>query len=73
MPRRQRCARLTALPRFRSERRIVILISDGLDNASTTKAGAAIKAALEKQISFYVIHFAAIRAARWTLSRASAH
>lgn len=44
------------LPRFRSERRIVILISDGLDNASTTKAGAAIKAALEKQISFYVIH-----------------
>jgi Ca-activated chloride channel family protein len=44
------------LPRFRSERRIVILISDGLDNASTTKAGAAIRAALEKQISFYVIH-----------------
>ena len=44
------------LPRFRSERRIVILISDGLDNASTTKAGSAIKAALEKQISFYVIH-----------------
>ncbi|MGH9873706.1 MAG: VWA domain-containing protein [Pyrinomonadaceae bacterium] len=44
------------LPRFRSERRIVILISDGLDNASTTKAGASIKAALEKQISFYVIH-----------------
>ena len=44
------------LPRFRSERRIVILISDGLDNASSTKAGAAISAALEKQISFYVIH-----------------
>lgn len=44
------------LPRFRSERRIVILISDGLDNASTTKAGAAIRAALEKQISFYIIH-----------------
>ena len=44
------------LPRFRSERRIVILISDGLDNASSTKAGAAIQAALEKQISFYVIH-----------------
>jgi Ca-activated chloride channel family protein len=44
------------LPRFRSERRIVILISDGLDNASTSKATAAIKAALEKQISFYVIH-----------------
>src|SRR6185369_2559442 len=45
-----------ALPRFRSERRIVVLISDGLDNASTTKAGTTIKAALEKQISFYVIH-----------------
>jgi Ca-activated chloride channel family protein len=44
------------LPRFRSERRIVILISDGLDNASSTKAGAAIQAALEKQVSFYVIH-----------------
>jgi len=43
-------------PRFRSERRIVILISDGLDNASSTKASAAIQAALEKQISFYVIH-----------------
>ena len=45
-----------ALPRFRSERRIVVLISDGLDNASTLKAGSIIKAALEKQISFYVIH-----------------
>lgn len=45
-----------ALPRVRSERRIVIIISDGLDNASATKAGSLIKAALEKQISFYVIH-----------------
>lgn len=44
------------LRRFRSERRIVILISDGLDNASSTKPGAVIRAALEKQISFYVIH-----------------
>jgi len=44
------------LRRFRSERRIVILISDGLDNASTTKSGTVIRAALEKQISFYVIH-----------------
>jgi Ca-activated chloride channel family protein len=44
------------LPRVRSERRIVILISDGLDNASSTKASAAIQAALAKQISFYVIH-----------------
>ena len=30
---------LTGLPRVRSERRIVILISDGLDNASRIKAG----------------------------------
>ena len=45
-----------ALPRFRSERRIVILISDGLDNASTTKAGSIIKRAQETQVSFYVIH-----------------
>jgi len=44
------------LPRLRSERRIVILISDGLDNASTAKPAAIIKAAFEKQISFYVIH-----------------
>lgn len=45
-----------ALPHFRSERRIVILISDGLDNASTLKGGSVVKAALEGQISFYVIH-----------------
>lgn len=45
-----------ALPRVRSERRIIILISDGLDNASTIKAGAIINAATQKQISFYVIH-----------------
>ena len=45
-----------ALPRFRSERRIVVLISDGLDNASSLKASTVIKTALEKQISFYVIH-----------------
>jgi Ca-activated chloride channel family protein len=44
------------LPRVRSERRIIILISDGLDNASTVKANAIISAALQKQISFYVIH-----------------
>jgi len=44
------------LPRVRSERRIVILISDGLDNASTVKAGNVIAAAFQKQISFYVIH-----------------
>jgi len=44
------------LPRVRSERRIVVLISDGLDNASTMKAGPVIQAAFQKQISFYVIH-----------------
>ena len=44
------------LPRVRSERRIVVLISDGLDNASKTKATAAIQAALKSHVSFYVIH-----------------
>ncbi|MEP6920184.1 MAG: VWA domain-containing protein [bacterium] len=45
-----------ALPRVRSERRIAILISDGLDNASTAKASAVIELALQKGVSFYVIH-----------------
>lgn len=45
-----------ALPRIRSERRIVILISDGLDNASTIKPGPIIEAAFQKRVSFYVIH-----------------
>lgn len=44
------------LPSSRTERRIVILISDGLDNASHTKASSVINQATEKQISFYVIH-----------------
>lgn len=44
------------LPRVRSERRIVILISDGLDNASVMKAAPIIQAAFQKQVSFYVIH-----------------
>ena len=44
------------LPRVRAERRIVILISDGLDNASRTKPGAVIEAALNNHVSFYVIH-----------------
>jgi hypothetical protein len=44
------------LPRIRSERRIVILISDGLDNSSIAKAGDVIKAANSKRVSFYVIH-----------------
>jgi VWFA-related protein len=45
-----------SLSRVRSERRIVILISDGLDNASSTKAASVIEAAIEKRVSFYVIH-----------------
>jgi Ca-activated chloride channel family protein len=44
------------LPQIRSERRIVILISDGLDNASTIKAGSVIQAAMPNHVSFYVIH-----------------
>lgn len=44
------------LPRVRSERRIVILVSDGLDNASTIKAASVVEAALRRQVSFYVIH-----------------
>jgi Ca-activated chloride channel family protein len=45
-----------ALPRVRTERRIVIMISDGLDNASRAKADAVISAARNKRVSFYVIH-----------------
>jgi Ca-activated chloride channel family protein len=45
-----------SLPRVRSERRIVILISDGLDNASTIKPKTVIEEANEKHVSFYVIH-----------------
>ncbi|HAF16592.1 MAG TPA: hypothetical protein DHU55_05700 [Blastocatellia bacterium] len=44
------------LPQVRSERRIAVLISDGLDNASTIKAGSVIQAAMRKHVSFYVIH-----------------
>ena len=44
------------LPRVRAERHIVVLISDGLDNASQTRASAVIDAALEKRVSFYVVH-----------------
>jgi VWFA-related protein len=44
------------LPRARAERRIVVLISDGLDTRSTTSAESVINAALEKRVSFYVIH-----------------
>jgi Ca-activated chloride channel family protein len=45
-----------SLPGNRAERRIVILISDGLDTASTTKPSAVIEAAIDKHVSFYVIH-----------------
>jgi len=44
------------LPRVRSERHIVILISDGLDNSSRTKPSAIIDQAVDKRVSFYVIH-----------------
>jgi Ca-activated chloride channel homolog len=44
------------LPPLRSERRIVVLISDGLDTRSRTSADSVINAALERHVSFYVIH-----------------
>ena len=44
------------LPRVRAERRIVVLISDGLDNRSRTSPDSVINAALERRVSFYVIH-----------------
>lgn len=44
------------LPQIRSERRIVVLISDGLDNASRIKASSVIQAAMRNHVSFYVIH-----------------
>jgi Ca-activated chloride channel family protein len=44
------------LPQLRSERRLIVLISDGLDNASTIKANSVIQAAVEHHVSFYVIH-----------------
>jgi VWFA-related protein len=40
----------------RSERRIVVLISDGLDTRSRTSAESVINTALERRVSFYVIH-----------------
>ena len=44
------------LPPVRTERRIIVLISDGLDNNSTTRADTVIDTALERRVSFYVIH-----------------
>jgi VWFA-related protein len=44
------------LPPVRAERRIVVLISDGLDTRSRTSPDSVIDAAIEKRVSFYVIH-----------------
>jgi Ca-activated chloride channel family protein len=44
------------VPLVRSERRIVVLISDGLDNSSRTSADSVIDAALKARVSFYMIH-----------------
>jgi VWFA-related protein len=44
------------LPKIRSERRIVVLISDGLDNRSRASAASVINAALDERVSFYIIH-----------------
>ena len=44
------------LPPVRAERRIVVLISDGLDTRSRTSADSVINAAWERRVSFYVIH-----------------
>lgn len=40
----------------RAERRIVVLLSDGLDNQSAITPDSIINVALEKRVSFYVIH-----------------
>ena len=40
-----------------TERRIIVLTSDGIDNASSMKADQVIDCARSKAISFYVIHF----------------
>lgn len=47
---------LSELPFDVGERRIVVLISDGLDNASRTKPDEVIHAANDASVSFYVIH-----------------
>src|SRR6185436_16680006 len=40
----------------RTERRIIVLISDGLDTQSRTSPDTVIEAAIERRVSFYVIH-----------------
>jgi VWFA-related protein len=47
---------LESLPPVRSERRIVILMSDGLDNASRVKPSSVVESAIANRVSFYVIH-----------------
>ncbi len=42
---------------FSTERRIVLLMSDGLDTLSSTRYSAVIEAARARGVSFYVIHF----------------
>jgi Ca-activated chloride channel family protein len=42
---------------FSMERRIVLLMSDGLDTLSSTKYAEVITAARDRGVSFYVIHF----------------
>ena len=42
---------------FSAERRIVLLMSDGLDTISSTKYATVIEAARARGVSFYVIHF----------------
>jgi Ca-activated chloride channel homolog len=42
---------------FSMERRIVLLMSDGLDTLSSTKYADVVVAARERGVSFYVIHF----------------
>ncbi len=49
-------ALFTKLPRVRSERRIVILLSDGLDNASRSTSKTVVESAIQNAVSFYVIH-----------------
>jgi len=44
------------LPPVRAERRIVVLISDGLDTRSRTSPDSVIAAALDRRVSFYIIH-----------------
>jgi Ca-activated chloride channel homolog len=42
---------------FSMERRIVLLMSDGLDTVSSTKYAEVVTAARDRGVSFYVIHF----------------